>query len=203
METVMKIAILGTGQVGTALATGLLAAGHDVTFGSRFSRSGLAAPALAAPDAVAASDLVINATPGPTSLEYLRSLGAQAFDGKILLDVANASDADGLLYPNDSLARNIQQAFPFARVVKSLNTMNTSVMTNPSVIARTTVFLSGDDAEAKTVVGALLVGLGWDPSSQIDLGDIATAKAPEHYFPLFWATLQALGTPVFNLAVVR
>ncbi|MEJ1229394.1 MAG: hypothetical protein WDM88_00305 [Galbitalea sp.] len=61
-------------------------------------------------------------------------------------------------------------------------------MTNPAVIAPTTVFLSGDDEGAKRLVGGLLEDLGWGRDSQLDLGDISTARGPEHYFLLFFPT---------------
>jgi predicted dinucleotide-binding enzyme len=200
----MKIAILGSGNVGTALGTKLLAAGHDVTFGTRSVKSGLVAPALPLADAVTGADAVINATPGGSSLDILRSIGADTLGDKLLLDVANASDSSmNLIYPNDSLARLIQEEFPNLRVVKSLNTFNTSVMTNPGVIDPTTVFLSGNDAAAKATVSALLQDLGWPKDAQLDLGDISTARGPEGYFLLFFATMLSLGSPVFNIAVTR
>jgi predicted dinucleotide-binding enzyme len=206
MEKLMKIAILGAGQVGTALATALIRAGHTVTFGSRnpSSKSNPVAELVEAPTAVSNAELIINATPGGSSIALLESIGADVLGSRILLDVSNASDEKfDLIYPNDSVARRIQEAFPALRVVKSLNTMNTSVMTNPSAIAPTTVFLSGDDAEAKATVSALLVDLGWAVENQLDLGGIETARGPEHYFLLFFPTLQALRSPVFNVAVVR
>jgi predicted dinucleotide-binding enzyme len=200
----MKIAILGTGTVGTALATKLLETGHDVTFGVRSEKTGLVAPALPLADAVSSADLVINATPGGRSLDILSGIGAEVLADRVLLDVANASDETlSLIYPNDSLARVIQEAFPRLRVVKSLNTFNTSVMTNPSVIGPSTVFLSGNDDDAKTIVSGLLVDLGWPVDAQLDLGDVATARGPEAYFLLFFATLIKLGSPVFNIAVTR
>jgi predicted dinucleotide-binding enzyme len=203
----MKIAILGTGHVGTALATALVAAGHEVTFGSRApsEKVGLVAPAADHTDAVRSADLVINAGPGAASIALLESIGAEALGSKVLLDVTNAVNPDlSLAYPNDSIARQIQEAFPALRVVKSLNTFNTTVMTNPSALpAATTVFLSGDDGDAKSTVSSLLVDLGWPADNQLDLGDIATARGPEHYFLLFFATLGALKTPLFNVAVIR
>lgn len=200
----MKIAILGSGTVGTALATKLRATGHEVTFGVRSEKPELVAPSVPLADAVSGADLIINATPGGQSLEILRSIGAEILGDKVLLDVANASNERfELVYPNDSLARHLQAEFPSLRVVKSLNTMNISVMTNPSVIAPTTVFLSGNDPEAKRLVGTLLEDLGWLKNAQLDLGDVSTARGPEHYFLLFFPTLQALKTPVFNVAVVR
>jgi 8-hydroxy-5-deazaflavin:NADPH oxidoreductase len=200
----MKIAILGSGTVGTALATKLVATGHDVTFGVRSAKAGLVAPSLPLADAVRAAELVINATPGGASIDILTSIGAETLGDRILLDLANASDATlSLIYPNDSLARNIQETFPRLKVVKSLNTFNTSVMTNPGVIAPTTVFVSGNDEGAKAAVSALLEDLGWPKDTQLDLGDIATARGPEAYFLLFFATMMKLGSPVFNIAVTR
>jgi predicted dinucleotide-binding enzyme len=205
----VKIAILGTGNVATSLAKALVGT-HEVKFGARnpASDSALKAAAIAEPveaqDAVAWSDLIINATPGGSSIATLESIGAPVLGERILLDVANASDETlSLIYPNDSLARNIQERFPSLKVVKSLNTMNTSVMTNPSIIAPSTVYLSGNDASAKATVSALLEDIGWPVSSQLDLGDIATARGPEHYFLLFFPTLRALGSPVFNVAVTH
>jgi predicted dinucleotide-binding enzyme len=200
----MKIAILGTGTVGTALATKLIETGHDITFGARGDKSGLVAPALPLAEAVRDAEVVINATPGGQSLDILRSIGADLLADKVLLDVANASDKTlSLIYPNDSLARLIQEEFPNLKVVKSLNTFNTSVMTNPSVIDPTTVFLSGNDDAAKATVGRLLEDLGWPKDAQLDLGDVETARGPEGYFLLFFATMMKLGSPIFNIAVTR
>jgi predicted dinucleotide-binding enzyme len=203
----MNIAILGTGNVGTTLATKLVELGHDVTFGSRTPQdtSALPAPALSHAQAVASADLVINATPGGLALELLNSIGADALDGKVLLDVSNAVGPDmNLIYPNDSVARLIQEAFPAVKVVKSLNTFNTSVMTNPGALsAQTTVYVSGNDADAKATVTKLLADLGWPASAVLDLGGIETARAVEHYFYLFFATMLATQTPTFNIAVTR
>jgi hypothetical protein len=200
----MKIAILGAGTVGTALATKLIETGHDVTFGVRSDKSDLVAPSLPLATAVERAELVINATPGGASLAILRSIGATALGRKVLLDVANASDQTlSLIYPNDSLARLIQETFPAVRVVKSLNTFNTAVMTSPSIIGPTTVFLSGNDEDAKATVSSLLEDLGWSKDSQLDLGDITTARGPESYFLLFFATMIKLGSPVFNISVTR
>ncbi|MET4782632.1 NAD(P)-binding domain-containing protein [Glaciihabitans sp. UYNi722] len=203
----MRIAILGTGTVGTELATALIAVGYDVTFGSRApeTKTDAVAPVANHTDAVSSADVVINAGPGTASIDLLQSIGAETLGNRVLLDVSNATNPDlSLAYPNDSVARRIQEAFPELRVVKSLNTLNTSVMTNPSVLpTATTVFLSGNDSEAKSIVSSLLSDLGWAADNQLDLGDISTARAPEHYFLLFFATFGALKSPVFNIAVVR
>ena len=63
--------------------------------------------------------------------------------------------------------------------------------------------MSGDDARAKQTVRGLLNDLGWAPETIVDLGDIGTARASEHYFVMFAALLRAKGTPLFNIRVVN
>jgi 8-hydroxy-5-deazaflavin:NADPH oxidoreductase len=81
--------------------------------------------------------------------------------------------------------------------------MNAYLMVQPGQLAGGdhTVLICGDDAEAKKVVTELLAGLGH--TDVVDLGDISAARGTEMYLPL-WARLwQALGTPMFNIKVVR
>jgi 8-hydroxy-5-deazaflavin:NADPH oxidoreductase len=199
---VMRIAILGTGGVGLALARALSTVGHDVTLGSRTPGAHDALPArvLSYADAARAAEVVVNATPGRVSLQTLTAVVSTWLDGKILLDAANAGTDDGeLLYPKGSLAERLQQAFPGARVVKALSTVNTSVMTAPGILpVSTTAFI----ADAKRTVAELIVDLGWPGRQILDLGELTSAWAIEHYYPLFLATYQALRTLRFNIAVV-
>ena len=103
----------------------------------------------------------------------------------MLLDISNPLDGVGrasrrtlFVKDDDSLAETIQRAHPDARVVKSLNTMNNSLMVDPQRLGEdTTVFVSGDDADAKATVTALLRQLGH--GDVIDLGGIETARGPE------------------------
>ena len=203
----MKIAILGTGRVAQTLAAGLRNAGHDVVFGSRdpANRSGLPAPVLASVDAVAGADVVLNAVQGVDTIPLLTSIGADNLDGTVLWDMANAANPDfTLAIPDDSLGRRVQQAFPGVKVVKAGNHVAAVVVADPSTLpAPTTLFLSGDDTAAKDVVSGLLVDLGWRRESLFDLGGIANAYGQEHYLALFGSMLQKLGTPYFNIAVVR
>lgn len=203
----MKIAIIGTGDVGSSLALALSTAGHEVVAGSRnpAAHPDFPVPVRAVPEAADGAEVVINATPGGDSLGALTAHGADWLTGKILLDMANAADAEGnLIYPNSSLAENLQQAFPGAVVVKALNTFNVSVMTDPKILPiPTTAFLSGDDPAAKAVVAGLITDLGWPESALLDLGGLRTARATEHHYLLFVATYLALDTLVFNSAVVR
>ena len=111
----MRLAILGTGNVAQTLARRWSAAGHEITFGSRdpASKGTLDAPVTALAAAVAGSDVVVNATPGSASLELAEGIGAAAFAGKVLVDVANANTPSfELVYPNSSLAEKLQAALP-------------------------------------------------------------------------------------------
>lgn len=186
-----NITILGSGRVASGLAVKLSAAGHGVTIGSRSAKAEVpdwVSPAIYVAEPCAAvreADIVINATPGESSLQRLGALSSE-LAGKILVDVSNAVErgADGLpgrlSYPNSSLAEKLQEALPDTRVVKTLNTMLFSVMTNPaSLMSPPTAFVSGNDADAKATVTALLGDLGWAPEQVLDLGDVRTARGPE------------------------
>ena len=103
-----------------------------------------------------------------------------------------------------SLAEQIQRAFPAARVVKSLNTMNANVMVNPQLVAggEHTVFVSGDDAAAKAqVVTILRDWFGW--RDIVDLGGLKTARTVEMFVPLWVAMMLQTGSPLFQIKVVQ
>ena len=226
----MKIAVLGTGTVGPALAEALDALGHNVAIGTRDPRATLArtepgamggAPFAAwhaahgrigvvpFADAAAGADVVVNATNGAGSLEALTAAGAENLRGKVLMDVANPLDFSQGFPPSlnpvntDSLGEQIQRAFPEARVVKTLNTMTASVMVDPGSVAggEHSVFLSGNDADAKEAVRGLLKDFGH--RDIIDLGDITTARGAEMVLPLWLRVWGALGTGSFNFKVAR
>jgi len=206
------IAILGSGRVGRALAT-KLATTHDVVVGSRAPDDAAAAwegPAVEfarVGDAIRRADLVVNATPGESALERLIE-HREALDGKILVDVSNATErVEGgpghLVYPGSSLAEHLQEALPGTRVVKTLNTMLFMVMTAPSVLAHpATALLSGDDDEAKATVRDLLGDLGWPSDQVLDLGGIATARGAEALILLVPDLLRARGFAPFAISIV-
>jgi predicted dinucleotide-binding enzyme len=200
----MDIAILGTGRVGRTLAEGLKGAGHDVVMGSRTPTQDSVAGASVKPlpEAAGGAEFVVNAVPGSVALDTLRGVGKEVLAGRILVDVANAlNDRFELLYPNSSLGATLQNQFPATRVVKTLNTVSAPVMTNPGSIGPTNVFLSGDDETAKASVRALLEQLGWQPESQIDLGDISTARATEHYIYLSMAIMRAVRSTTYGIGI--
>jgi predicted dinucleotide-binding enzyme len=127
----------------------------------------------------------------------------------VLVDVSNALDFSQGMPPvlnpvnTDSLAERIQRSFPDARVVKTLNTMNAGLMVDPGKLAGGdhSVFLSGDDAEAKETVSGLLQELGH--TDIIDLGDITSARAAEMMMPAWLRLYGVLGTLDFNFKIVR
>ena len=201
----MQLAILGTGNVARTLARSWSAAGHEIVFGSRdpASKDVLEAPVVSASAAVAGNGVVVNATPGSASLEFVQGIGAAAFVDKVLIDVANANTASfELIYPNSSLGEKLQAALPEAKVVKTMNTAAMSVMTEPQKLPPSSVFVSGDDADAKATVVSLLADLGWPEESVVDLGGIRSARGPEHYSLMFAALARSLGTPDFNIRLV-
>jgi 8-hydroxy-5-deazaflavin:NADPH oxidoreductase len=206
----MKIGVLGTGMVGQAIASKLAELGHDVMMGSRTAdnttaaewaaRMGARASTGTFADAVGVGEVVFNCTRGTNSLEALEAAGARNLEGKVLVDVANLLSADPA--GPESLGEQIQNAFPLARVVKTMNTVNCDVMVNPRRLADPhTIFLSGNDARAKETARALLESFGW--IDILDLGDIATARAAEGLVPLWVALWKRLGTVAFNIKVVR
>ena len=227
----MRVAVLGTGMVGRAIAGKLSELGHEVVVGTRDPDGTLARqepdfagnPPFAAwlaehpeirlaglADAAAAGELVVNATAGGASLEALRAAGAANLDGKVLVDVANPLDFSQGMPPSlsvvniDSLGERIQHEFPSARVVKTLNTVNASVMVDPGLVGGGdhTVFVSGNDPEAKALVTGLLTdGFGW--RDVVDLGDITTARGAEMFLPLWLRLMGGLQTPMLNIKVVR
>ncbi|MEV5721137.1 NAD(P)-binding domain-containing protein [Amycolatopsis mediterranei] len=199
----MRIAIIGTGKVGSALGARLTTAGHDVAYGSR--TPGNRPGPVSHTEAVRGAELVITAIPGTDVVPTLEKIGEDLLADRIVLDPSAALTPElALAYPNDSVAQRVQSRFPRARVVKALNTMNFSIMIDPlASLPHATVFVSGDDDNAKRAVKGLLADLGWPTEAILDLGDVSTATATEHAAPLFFATHRALQTLRFAIAIAR
>jgi predicted dinucleotide-binding enzyme len=210
----VKIAVLGTGTVGATLASKLVTQGHAVIMGSR-TADNAAATAWAAQtggahgtfaDAATGADLVFLCAKGEHAIGVLSAAGD--LSGKVVVDLSNPLDfSQGfpprLFVSNDaSLAERIQAAFPAARLVKSLNTVSSSLMTDPGALgASSTIFVAGDDTDAKALVADVLRSWGWD--DVIDLGGIAQARGLEAWLLLWTRLYGALGTAEFNLKIVR
>ena len=206
----MKIGVLGTGSVGSAIASKLVSLGHDVKMGSRsasndkalawVASAGSRASAGTFADAAAFGEVLFNCTNGNATLEAVRAAGVDAIGDKVLVDLANR-----LPLPPErgiSLGEAVQQAVPRARVVKALNTVNAQVMVEPARLPGShAVLICGNDAEAKRVVRGLLESFGW--REVVDLGDIKAARATEGFMDLWLALAKSLGTYVFNVQIVR
>ena len=226
----MNIAVLGTGTVGQTIAAKLHDLGHKVFVGTRDPAATLARPGRdvmggqpirlwlkehpgvafgTLAEAAAHGEIIVNATSGSGSIAALEAAGENNLDGKVVIDIANPLDFSKGMPPTlsvcntDSLGEQIQRRFPKAKVVKTLNTVNASVMVAPAQVAggNHTVFVSGNDAGAKQAVTNLLKSFGW--KEIIDLGDITSARATEMTLPLWLRLWGALGSPVFNLRIVR
>jgi len=229
-EMHMKLGILGTGAVGKTLAARLNGMGHEVMVGTRDAGDTMSRtdpgqfgnPPFSAwrrehpevelgtfDEAAAHGEMVVNATAGAVSLEALDLAGEENLNGKVLVDVSNPLDFSKGMPPTlwvsntDSLGEQIQRRFVEAKVVKTLHTMNAYLMVDPAQLAEAehTVFVCGNDAEAKAQVIGLLRSFGW--TDILDLGDISAARGTEMIMPIWLRLFGAIQKPVFNFKIVR
>ena len=226
----MKTAVFGTGIVGQVIANRLAGLGHAVTIGTRDVSKTLArtdkGPYGNPPfsewhqqnslvqvktyaEAAAASEIIFNCTQGQGSIEAFKLAGERNIKGKIIVDISNPLDFSKGFPPSlsivntDSLGETIQRTFPETNVVKTLNTMNCYLMVNPSALPGDhTVFMSGNDAAAKSSVLEILKSFGWKESNVIDLGDITTARGTEQLLQIWVRLYSKLQNGMFNFNVV-
>jgi predicted dinucleotide-binding enzyme len=217
----VKIAILGTGTVGTTLGTKLVQQKQEVMMGSRRANNDGAQKWLQSigvngrigtfAEAAAFGEIIFDCTNGANALAALRLAGADNLRHKILIQVGNPLDFSKGMPPSltvcntDSLGEQTQREFPDARVVKALNTVNCEVMVNPARIPGDHALpICGNDAAAKQEAAAKLCEwFGWRPSNIVDIGDISGARGTEMYLPLWLRLWGAVGSPVFNIQLVR
>ena len=223
----MKIGIIGSGVVAQTLGSRLVEQEHVVVLGTRDpkkldekkmfastlrewqdqikNRAKIATFA----DAAAHGEILINATSGQVSIEALKLAAADKVGPKILIDAANELDHSKGMPPavlasqERCLAEKIQATFPNLKVVKTLNTIGAPVMVNPKAVGGGdhTVFVSGNDPDAKAQVTKLLESFGW--SDVLDLGDIGSARGPEMYMAMWIRLWGATKTGMINVKVVR
>jgi 8-hydroxy-5-deazaflavin:NADPH oxidoreductase len=181
----MKIAIIGAGNVGKALAKSAVRAGHSVTLSAQTPEHAAEAAtgtgANAAPsntEAVKDAELVIVAVPYDKLGEVFRGLGSSV-DGKIVIDATNHVDMENAAKVLGSLsnAEEIQTRHPKVRVVKAFNYAFASRMADPSVKGvKLDGFVAGDDQEAKDKVLELVGSIGFRP---IDAGALVMSRVLE------------------------
>jgi predicted dinucleotide-binding enzyme len=196
----MRFAIMGTGQVGQAIAKKLNALGHDVVLGSRdpAQKRELGLPVARHAEAARHGEWIVNALPGEQAIDIL---GGCDISGKILIDIGNYDQAVDrpIITP---LGQALQSAFPDMRLVKTLNSVSAHLMVDPEALGEAhSVFIASNDSEAKAEVTSLLRTFGWQDI--IDLGDLDACRAMEQLIPLWMALERLYKGPHFNLKVVR
>lgn len=192
----MKIAIIGAGNVGSALAISATRGGHRVTITDRnpgkareIARATGAEAAESSTDAVRDADAIILALYFPAVEDVVRELG-DALDGKILIDPTNNVDFENPVstFEGTSNAEQLQAMAPNAKVVKAFNTAFASRQADPQVDGMAADgFVAGDDEEARAAVLELVRSMGFRP---IDAGSLGMARALEA-MALLNMTLQA------------
>jgi 8-hydroxy-5-deazaflavin:NADPH oxidoreductase len=181
----MQVAIIGSGNVGKALAGSFTRAGHDVTLTASNPDHAREAAAQSGGraaesnrEAAAAAELVVLAVHYPLVDAVVAELG-DALAGKVVVDVTNRVDpADpGSTMDGTSAAEQIQARAPEARVVKAFNTALASRQADPVVEGvALDAFIAGDDDQAKQAVAELAGSIGFRP---IDAGPLVMARALE------------------------
>lgn len=195
----MRIAIIGTGNVGGAIARGLRGRGHDLILGARdlAGASGLAneTGAQVSPPAEAAkgADIVILALPWAAAEAAVRDLGDLA--GQTVVDCMNpigrTAGGMGLTVGHTTSGGEVVQGWlPGAHVVKTLNQVGAEIMADTARLPhRPVMFMAGNDTDAKAKVGQMLTDLGFEA---LDAGDITKARL-----------LEPLGMVWINQALMR
>lgn len=185
----MRIAVIGSGNVGRTLAAGFASRGHDTVLASRNPRSdelvswsASTGVATAEPEAAAAAaEVVVLATAWGGVGEALALAGEANVAGKVLIDVTNplrfTDRLELAVGHGDSGGETVQRLAPGARVVKAFNTVGFELMVDPGVAGGPpTMFVAGDDAAAKAVTATLAAELGW---AVHDCGDLRAARLTE------------------------
>ena len=191
----MKIAIIGYGSMGTALAGKFVAADHTIIISGRdhekaealAEKLGDDASAASQVDAVAGAEVVVIATPHQAALSTIdASGGPAAFAGKTIVDINNPvpgyaeGDFSVASYDGLSLAEAIAAKAPDAHVVKAFNLCQAQLWAAPDPILidgrqHTTPFC-GDDHDAKAIVAKLISATGSEP---VDMGELKYARQLE------------------------
>jgi len=177
----LRIAIIGKGNVGTALSSGLSKAGHQIKFGHRDPKENVS-------DAAKWGELIILAVPYENSDNAIENIKPFA-DKKIVIDVMNAIGANMNLGISctTSTAEQTQKKLREAYVVKAFNTVFAPNQSTARVgNEQLTAFIAGDNLEAKKTVAQLTKDIGFDP---VDCGPLAAAR-----------NLESMAKLIINLA---
>jgi 8-hydroxy-5-deazaflavin:NADPH oxidoreductase len=185
---IMKVGVLGSGDVGRVLSAGFAGLGHDVRIGTRdpeklkdwAASTGGHVSVGTFEEAAQFGDLIILATLGVATTNAIKLAGVQNFERKVVIDTTNPLDFSQGMPPrlsighDDSLGEQIQRMIPEARVVKAFNTAGNPHMVHPKFPGGPPdMFLCGNDAEAKKLVAQVCEAFGW---GVIDIGGIEGSR---------------------------
>lgn len=215
-ETANENGSPGFGYGGQGLSARLAELGHNVVIGTRdadklrgWQSSNQRVLIGSFAETAGHGEMIFNATNGAGSLNALALAGEGNLADKILVDVSKPLDFSNGFPPSltvfgkDSLAEQIQRAFPNTRVVKTLNTVTARVMTHPLEVANGDhhVFVSSNQIDAKAPVMELLRSLGG--IHIFDLGDLSTARGTEAYVLLWVRLYGAMNTGMIHVKIMK
>ncbi len=188
----MKIGILGSGDVGKALASGFLKHGHEVMMGTRtasqlsdWSKQNPKGKVGSFADTAKFAEVVVLAVKGTVASEALQAAGAANLANKTVIDacnpIADTPPTNGVVkfFTNldESLMERLQREFPAARFVKAYNSVGNRLMINPQFKGgKPTMFICGNDESAKQIVSGINDQFGWETA---DMGKAEAARAIE------------------------
>ena len=190
----MKIGIIGSAAVGQVLANGFKSEGHDVVLGTRnpskkelddFKSKNPGIRIANFEETASHGELVVIATAGIAVEEAIRMAGLHNFTNKVVIDTTNPIDkkppVNGVLQfftdINNSLLERIEQVIPDAKIVKAFNSVGNAVMYKPKFKeGKPTMFICGNDDQAKKTVTTILTTFGWETQ---DMGKAEAARAIE------------------------
>ena len=189
----MKVGIIGSGIVGQVLAIAFKSEGHEVVLGTRnpdkkelgdFKSDHPSIRVATFEDTAAGGELLVLATAGTAVEEAIRMAGLHNFTNKVVIDATNPIDhqppVNGVLKfftdINNSLMERIQQLIPDAKLVKAFNSVGNALMYKPALSATPTMFICGNDENAKKTVTGILDSFGWETE---DMGKVESARAIE------------------------
>lgn len=194
-----KVGVLGSGDVAKTLAAGFRKHGYDVMIGSRSpeklaewvgQQDGIKAGTFA--EVAAYGEIVVLAVLGRAAEEAVKLAGPANLAGKPVMDATNpisdeAPDHGVIRYfthANESLMERLQAIAPQAHFVKAFNSVGAHLMVNPQLPARPTMFICGNDADAKAQVAKVCEQFGWEAD---DVGFVESARPLEALCQLWCA----------------
>ena len=188
----MKVGIIGSGAVGQTLARAFKNEGYEVILGTRDPlkedvvkfNTETKIDVGTFNEAAAFGDLLVLCVKGDAAEAALQLAGEKNIEGKIIIDttnpIGNKPPVNGVLYSftdlNNSLMEKLQSIFAKGKFVKCFNSVGNTLMYKPKLASTPTMFICGNDDEAKKQVTDILTAFGWETA---DMGRVEAARAIE------------------------